>query len=533
MRPSPSEELLAALGRPASYPGAPAEVILRETHISWVFLAGERAYKLKKPLRTAFLDYGTPSRRRELCHEEVRLNARLAPRVYLGVRGVAVDPSGAARLLADDDPAAVDYLVEMRRYDESATLAAKLARGEATAEEIDAVAQLLARFHLTAPAAARRASPVLAAERRFEQNAHELAVGERRREPLGRILALERFAHAFIGAHAALLEGRARRGCVRDGHGDVRAEHVVFGGGVQIVDCIEFSRELRELDVADDLAFLVLDLAALGAEQLGARLLATYRACGGDAGPPPLIAFYAAYRALVRAKVTLLRAEQEAAVPGCAVAAGRDEHEADRLIALAQRFAWRARLPLVLAVCGTPATGKSHLAAALARASGLAQINSDVTRKQLAGLAPAQRAPAEVYTRQFSARTYETLGTLAAAACERDGGVIVDATFRHRAERSSFASSFVAGAPVLFVECQVPLHALAARADARRHGEHDASDAGPEVVLRERRAWEPLDEIEAAAHLVLRTDRAAGETLAELTALLDLRLGRIPALTRR
>ncbi len=531
-----SDKLLAALLRPESYPGEPDTVALRETHISWVFLAGDRAYKLKKPVVLPFLDYGTAARRRHCCREEVRLNSRLAAGIYLGVRGVVLAASGALRFVNDEHPEAVDYLVEMRRYDERATLAEKLARHEVGPAEITAVAEVLARFHAAAAIVSWRAGPVLEVERRFEQNAHELAAGERHREQLGRILALERFAHAFISAHAALLEERARHGCVRDGHGDIRAEHVVLEHGVQIVDCVEFSSALRELDVADDLAFLVLDLAARGAGDLGDQLIEAYRAAGGDAGDPALISFYAAYRALVRAKVALLRSAQER-LPGVDAGMGAgvdmdadsdsDSDEANRLIGLAERFAWRARLPLVIVVCGTPASGKSHLAGCIALASGLPHINSDETRKRLAGIEATQRAPAAAYSDAFNALTYAELAAQACAAlCDR-GGAIVDATFRHLRDRRAFASRLATSTPVLFVECQAPLGVLAARAHARRPSGHDASDADLIVVLRERAAWEPLDEVDPWAHVVLRTDRPAQDILADLLGLLDRRLGRI------
>ncbi len=555
-----SDKLLAALCQPESYPGAPATVQLRETHISWVFLAGERAYKLKKPLVTAFLDYGTAARRLALCREEVRLNSRLAAGIYLGVRGVALDTTGALRFVDSADPDAIDYVVEMRRYDERATLAAKLARGDVRPADIALLAQTIARFHASAAAASWREGPVLAVERRFEQNAHELAASERRREQLGRILALERFAHAFVSAHTEMLEERAQRGCVRDVHGDIRAEHVLFEQGVQIVDCVEFSPALRELDVADDLAFLVLDIAACGGGELGDQLVEAYRAAGGDAGDPALISFYAAYRALVRAKVALLRSEQQRPAPANAgahadadaradtgaradadaredadVHADADAHadadvhadEANALIGLAERFAWRARLPLVIVVCGTPASGKSHLAASIARACGLAQISSDQIRKRLAGVEPAQRAPATAYTEAFNARTYAEIAADACAALGSRGGAIVDATFRHRSDRRTFASALRSDAPVLFVECQAPLPVLAARAHARRQDDSHASDADLEVVLREHARWEPLDEIDPCSHVVLRTDRPAGDVVADLLALLDRRLGRI------
>jgi predicted kinase len=181
----------------------------------------------------------------------------------------------------------------------------------------------------------------------------------------------------------------------------------------------------------------------------------------------------------------------------------------------------------VIVVCGTPASGKSHLAASIARACGLAQISSDQIRKRLAGVEPAQRAPGTAYTEAFNARTYAEIAADACAALGGRGGAIVDATFRHRSDRRTFASALCSDAPVLFVECQAPLPVLAARAHARRQDDSHSSDADLDVVLREHARWEPLDEIDPCSHVVLRTDRPAGDVVADLLALLDRRLGRI------
>jgi uncharacterized protein len=208
------DRVRAALARPDTYSHHPTSVEIRETHISWVFLAGERAYKLKKPLVLDFLDYGSTQRRREMCQEEVRLNRRLAPDLYLGVRGVRLTEEGA-ELTAEDNPSAVEFVVEMRRYDERLTLAALLQRGELRAQHAIAVGRVLAAFHATAPRAPADRAPVLTAERRFDQNLHELLADVEQRDEIERIQALERFAHAFITAQAATFERRAAEGWVR------------------------------------------------------------------------------------------------------------------------------------------------------------------------------------------------------------------------------------------------------------------------------------------------------------------------------
>jgi aminoglycoside phosphotransferase family enzyme/predicted kinase len=506
-------------------PAGPEGVVVRETHSSWVFLAGDRAYKLKKPIVLPFLDYGTPQRRREMCREEVRLNRRLAPDVYLGVRALAATAEGV-ELAPEDDPRAVDYVVEMRRYDERCTLASWLTSGELRRIDIVALAALLARFHRDAERVSSLAPP-LAVERRVTANFHELLPLVDQRCEIGRVLALERFVHAFVVAHGHLLAERSRDGLIRECHGDLRAEHVLLeSGGLQIVDCIEFDRGLRELDVADDLAFLLMDLAAHRAEHYAELLLDAYRAAGGPPADDALIAFYAVYRALVRAKVALVHAGQH---PRATRELAHDHAAARDLIALAERFAWQARLPLVIVVCGVPGTGKSHLAHAICEASGMAHLSSDVTRKRLAGLAPDAHAPAARYTAEFSRMTYAELARRASAAVAARRGVIVDATFRRRADRDAFAESLTAEAPVLFVECRAPLSVLTARAALRRHDPASVSDATPQVVRREYARWEPLDEVPPSSHLVVRTDRPVEAIVREVVGLLDERMGQLAA----
>jgi uncharacterized protein len=518
-----SETVRDALARPATYSHGPAVVDVRETHISWVFLAGKLAYKLKKPLVLDFLDYGTPARRREMCAHEVRLNRRLAPDLYLGVRGVALTAHGA-ELTEEDDPRAVDFVVEMRRYDEAQTLAARLERGELQRHDVIEVGRVLAEFHHDAPRASPDAAPVLAAERRFERNLQELLGDVEQRAEIDRVQGLERFAHAFVTAHAQTFGARASRGQLREGHGDLRAEHVLLGDRVRIVDCVEFDPALRELDVADDLAFLVFDLAARGGERFGEVLVHAYRDAGGDPGPDWLIAFYAAYRALVRAKVSLVRAAQ---LPSTSAGHGQQSAHARDLIAHAERFAWRARRPLLIVACGVPASGKSHLARALAELSALSHLSSDVIRKGLADLRPTERAPGETYSAEWNERTYAELGSRASDALAADGGAIVDATFRHRADRRAFMAPLGASPPIVFIECRASRAVLAERSADRERDRDRVSDAGLAVVLREQSSWEPLDEVPASDHLAVRTDRPMEQITGDVLALLDRRLAQL------
>ncbi len=511
--PAGALDVRAALTRPDFYPVPIDRVVIHEAQRSWVFLAGDRAYRLFKPRPPAALDQGTLERRREVCDEEVRLNRRSAPEVYLGVRAV-VATAGGLELAPEEDPRAVDHVVEMRRYDERSTLAWRLERGELKRDEVRAVGSVLARFHARARRCSSVGVPALAVERRMADNFHELLAIVEQRAEIERVLALERFAHAFVVARARTLNARARDGRIREGHGDLRAEHVLVDGGVQLVGCVAFDRRLRELDVADDLAALIVDLVARGGERYARALVRGYRDSGGDAGDDALLAFCAAHRALVRAKVALLRAAEK---PPKSAAHGHHSAHARDLLTLAERFAWQARLPLAIVVCGVPYSGKTRVSEMLASLSGLAHLSSDRTRARLADLAPARPA-CEV---ELDALAAAELGRRAARQVGARGGAIIDASFGRRADRDAFAGAFAAAAPLLFVECCAPATILARRA------EETSAESG-DVSAGERSSWEPLDEVAPNAHLTLRTDRPVDDLAADMLGLLDQRIGRLP-----
>ncbi|MGZ4200566.1 MAG: bifunctional aminoglycoside phosphotransferase/ATP-binding protein [Thermoleophilaceae bacterium] len=494
------ERVRVALADPAFYPHAPEQVAVIDTHTSCVFLAGELAYKLKKPVRFGFLDYGSADARHMMCREEVRLNRRLAPRLYLGVRSV-VEAPGGLELAGEDAAGALEHVLEMCRFDERRTIASRLRGARPTQAEIGELGSHLAHFHLESPPVRRMRDPGEA----IRSTTGETFSSLRRLlpQPLrSELLAAERFTSAYLAARGGLLLERARAGCVRDGHGDLRADHVLLGDPIEIVDCVEFDPALRQIDMAEDLAFLVMDLHRLAAPDLAGALTASYRHAGGDPGDDGLLAFHSSQRALVRAKVALLR-------NGAA--------DVEDLLRLSRRFRWQARAPLLLALCGRPGSGKTFLASALGKASGFPVLSSDVTRKRLAGLRPGQRALAEHYRASFSRRTYAALGEQARAELEHRGGAVVDATFRRRSERELFMA--VSGARVLFVECAAPLAVRRERLRQRVGVPGQASDATQEVARRQ--LFAPLDEVGPDRHLILRSDREVGELRRAVEAWLD------------
>jgi aminoglycoside phosphotransferase family enzyme/predicted kinase len=512
-----ADPVLAAMSDPATYGTAVARVEVVETHCSRVFLAGDSAYKVKKPVVLPFLDFGTAPRRRDLCREEVRLNRRLAPRTYIGPVAL-VRRDGRFALVPDDGatvPDAIETAVEMRRFAPEATLAAHVRAGTATAADARRIGRLLRHFH----AIARRSRDVDGATRALRA-AVDTTLDDLGVSPgAARIEALRRFLVAALTARAGDLAARGARGLVCDGHGDLRAEHVLLTDPLEVVDCIEFDPTLRVADVAVDLSFLVMDLEALGAPLLAREVVDAYRDAGGDPGDDALLAMLACFRALVRAKVAAVRAGQADAD------AARSYAEVEAYIELAERFAWRVRRPLVLVCAGSPASGKSTLAAALARRSGLPHLASDVVRKRIFGLAPTARAPATAYTATVSERVYTVLGEQAAAAVRALGGAVVDATFGTAAARAAFARGLGEGvAPALFVECRAPAPLLERRAAERARRADRVSDATPDVVRRRVATWEPLAEVPWHRRLVVPTDRPPEAVLDAVLAWLDRRL---------
>jgi uncharacterized protein len=491
-------ELAAAL---VAALGGESAVEVRETHLSYVFLTASRAYKLKKAVVLPFADYGTVARRREFCGAEVRLNRRLAPDIYIAVRAVVAEGGGV--VLGDANASgAVDFVVEMNRFDEGDTLAARIASGEARAADVEAVAETLARFHAGLPPVLPAGGPLTTLRAEFAETfrtLHELVP----EDAAHHVAAAERFTWSFLARRGGEIAARARAGHVREGHGDLRAEHVVLGRGVQVVDCVEFDPALRTVDNGADLAFLVMDLERAGRADLAATFVRAYEESGGDPGSDALIAFHAAQRAWVRAKVSLLQ---------------HDGAAAGELLRLGRRFAWRARGPLVLAVCGLSGSGKTTLARQLAEPSGLAVFSSDPVRKRLAGLAPGETGPPELYDDEFNRRTYAELGRLARGEIENARSAIVDATFRSARDRRAFLDA-LGTARLFFVECAAPLDTLVERTAARPSG---ASDATPEVVRSQTFDW--LAEAQPERHLILRTERPAPALVRDVEAWLDERL---------
>lgn len=519
-------KLLADLSRPEAFPEGGPDVAVVQTHISVVFLTGDRVYKVKKTLALwGFLDYSTVALRRRCCEEEVRVNRRLAPGVYLGVLPV-VARAGRLRVVraaaADEPP--VDWAVVMRRLPDDATLAARVRAGLASPDEVAEVGRLVAAAHDAGRSAlADRVARPVGFARILRQNfVATRAVADRLGPALHR--ALDHRVGTMLRAARATLVRRHREGRAVEGHGDLRAEHVVRGGPGDppwlVIDAIEFTPTLRCIDPLSDAAFLAMDLASLGRRDLADAYLAAYLAARRDPDAATLLPLFLAYRAHVRAKVDAHRADEDEvpAADRAAAAAGARRH-----LALAWSYARTGTPPPLVLVGGVSGTGKSAVARALAPWLGAEVVSSDVERKRLAGLAPTDRASgaalAALYGPEMSARTYAGLRARAGAGLGSGRPVLLDATWLSRTARAeAVAVARAAGCPTAILTVTVPDAVALARIEARARRGTDPSDATVAVHAAQVAAAEPVTRDEA--DVVLPVDGTA-DRLAALAPLLE------------
>lgn len=510
--PSAGDEfaaLVEALRDPRCYPHPVAAVEKVETHISVVLLAGDYAYKLKKPVRLPFLDFTDALARRRFCEEELRLNRRTAAAIYLDVVGIA-GPAWAPRV--GGAGAAIEHAVRMRRFPQRALAARLAARGAFDASLAEALADRVAGFH----ALAARLSPPsdLATPERVSaaalDNFREIAgLGVEDREGALRVLA--DWTHREGARLAATLARRRSDGFVRECHGDLHLGNVVlFEGAVLPFDAIEFSPGWRWIDVMSDVAFATMDLAAHGCDGAAARFLDRYLEASGDYGGLATLRFFEVYRAMVRAKIAAIRGRQD----GIAPREGRRAAAAfDAYVALAGRLA-RPGAATVVLMRGLSGSGKSVASARLADALGAVRVRSDVERKRLHGLPARARTRSPVgggaYSAQSTAATYGRLLALAHGVLESGRPVVVDAAFLRHRDRAAFRGLAEAcGATFAIASCEAPEATLRARVAARGRAGVDASEADLAVLAAQVAAAEPLTPDERAHATVVRTDSTA------------------------
>lgn len=484
------------LMRPEAFTHPVGTIDMRETHISWVVRTGSFAYKIKKPVKLDFIDASTLQRRRFLCEEELRLNQRLAPQLYVDV--VPIARTSAGSVVGGNGPV-IDYAVRMQQFAASEELAALLESGSVDGTQLAALGETLAKFHMTTPVAPPKRAP----ER--TQQMYDLVLGNLAQllahldspQPSAQLGRLVDWTHDRADVLEPIFQMREQSGFVRECHGDLHVANIVrVCGRLVPFDCIEFDPRLRWIDVMSDIAFLVMDLSSHGRADLAFALLSRYLEVTGDYDGLRVLPFYAVYRALVRAKVDALMVEN---VPARAA----EFH--DRLWKrLTAAQAWIApEQPRLILMHGASGSGKSWLSGHLVPALHAVRVRSDLERKRIAGIEATEQAAAHVregiYTPAFNHRTYARLADCAESCLRAGLSVIVDAAFLETTDRRLLRTlAERLKVPCVIVSCEADPITLAQRVDRRLAEHHDPSDATLSVLdaqLREFQPFEPVEEL--------------------------------------
>jgi aminoglycoside phosphotransferase family enzyme/predicted kinase len=517
--------MVAALREPRRYPHPVKRVQLLETHISWVLLTGRYAYKLKKPLDLGFLDFSTLEARRRACEEELRLNRRTAPELYLEV--VPVTGTEADPRIGGDGPA-IDYAVKMAEFPQTALLDRIAARGELRLDQMDALAAMVADFHARVDCAGPQSefgterTVIAPARENFAQIRPLIA------DPESQAM-LQRLADWTEREFARCLDAvgtRRRDGFVRECHGDLHLRNLlVLQKQFVAFDCIEFNARFRWIDVMSDVAFLVMDLIDHGLTAHAWRFLDAYLAATGDYGGLAVLRFYCVHRAMVRAKIACLRANQ---IPEGTPERTDAAREFQGYLRLAQALTLLDRRALVI-TRGLSGSGKTVLSGFLVEEVGAIRVRSDVERKRLHGLAPEARTGADVgagiYAPEATHRTYARLREVARAVIEAGFPAVVDAAFLARADRDLFrALARKEGVPFAIAACEAPEPVLRERIAARARARADPSEATLEVLTRQLVTAEPLAPAERTFAVVIDSQRGL-ESLRAAALAVGARLG--------
>ncbi len=505
--------LVKALLEPDAYPHPTGRIKLLQTHISYVFLAGDYVYKVKKPVDFGFLNYSTLGRRRYYCHKELELNSRLCSGTYLGVAPIREGEHGDVRVNGKTG-VIVDYAVWMRRLPEDRMMHHLLERGEVTPEMVGAVAEKLVPFHQSAETSASIAKYGDWAIR------YNCAENVRQWQPyIGRTITREQdailraYLEAFYARKADVMRRRVEGLKIRRCHSDLRSDSVCFTGesatpgDICIFDCVEFSRRITLVDAARDVSFLAMDLEYRGYPDLAAAFVQRYEALADDPDLAEVFPYYAGYNACVRGKVeSFLLDIPEIPQKERRAAAAR----AGRYFGLAVQYAQTLPPAMLIITCGLSASGKSSVAAGLAPSIGARIISSDVTRKRLAGISagdPAVAAYREgIYSEEMNRQTYAALFDEARELLLAGESIILDAAFLRRDQRRGAARlARETGAQFACVEVFADESDIKDRMQRREAGAAGPSDARWNTYRQQKRRFQRPTEVLPDRHLVINT----------------------------
>lgn len=493
-------ELIAALSTPAAYDHEVAEPIhVIETHISWLFLTGEFAYKLKKPVDFGFLNFTTLDSRRHYCEEELRLNQRLAPDIYHAMMAV-VGPLSAPRMIPADQVTEADdvleYAVQMYQFDDEQRLDRILSNKRFETIWIDMLAEQIADFHQRVPHVAQD-SPWGEATTIWEvagDNYTHIPEAQLTPNDWQQLQLLSQRAAQQFRKLIPTIERRKREGHVRECHGDLHLANItLFHDTLRLFDCIEFNLQFRWIDTICDLAFLLMDLEVKGEYRWSNRLLNRYLEISGDYQGLEVLNFYKSYRSMVRAKVAMLGEQPNLA-------------EFRRYLNLTQSYTQQTK-PTLFLMHGVSGSGKSHLSQQLVERIDCIRIRSDVERKRLYRELSHRGESPQLYGQEMNARTFQYLFELARSLLAAGYSVIVDATFiRARTRQSYFQLAENLGVPARIISCECEEKLIEARLRRRSAEGVDASDADVEVMQDQLIHAQPLTAQEEPFSFLINTD---------------------------
>jgi aminoglycoside phosphotransferase family enzyme/predicted kinase len=501
-------ELISALRNPAAYDHPVDTVEIRETHISWVLLTGPYAYKIKKPVDFGFLDFTTLDKRRRFCEEELRLNRRLAPNLYLAVVPIAGDPRNP-RIGVSGAP--IEFAIKMRRFDEAALFDRLCQDDRLSAEHMDKLAETLARFHACVNRSTAEDAHGLPEHIHdtAEQNFTHIEPLQDDPDDLAKLETVRAWtSEAYSRCREAMLARKAA-GFVRECHGDLHLGNIVLIDDEPTpFDCIEFSEDLRWIDVMSELAFLVMDLEVKGKRNLAFRLLNRYLEVTGEYRGLSLFDYYRVYRAMVRSKIAQLTR-----------ASSRDTAKQQELLELYRRYLdyasglIRPPKPALLITHGFSGSGKSYIAGQIAECLPAIRLRSDLERKRLAGFDAhantGSTIDAGIYTADMTRRTYDYLLDTAEVILKSGLSVIVDATFlKHEQRESQRRLAERLAAPFLILDCQAPIATLKSRIESRALQGRDPSEADLSVLDHQLAAHDEFTEKEQRDTLMIETIEA-------------------------
>ncbi|WP_235557259.1 bifunctional aminoglycoside phosphotransferase/ATP-binding protein [Methyloglobulus morosus] len=513
-----SPSLIKGLFEADAYPHETDAIRLIETHISWVLLTGQYAYKIKKPVNFGFLDFSTLDKRRHYCHEEIRLNRRLAKDWYLDVVPITGQHEHPKM---DGTGIAIDYAIKMRQFPSPQTLRESAESGELKPDEIDQITRIIADFH-NAIEKAEEQSPYGDSQdikHWFDENFHHIQPLLDDKQQLSQLEGIAFWGNNEWLRKSALMQQRKQQGFIRECHGDLHLGNMaLIGAKVVIFDCIEFNPSLRWIDVISEAAFLVMDLLHLGYDGYAYRFLNRYLQHTGDYQGLALLRYYLTYRALVRAKVTLLRKAQNSETSACEQILSDYTDFAD----LAERFTKTSPVMLII-THGFSGSGKSTYASQLAEKIGAIQIRSDIERKRLFGYSAHEATHSDiesgVYTQEAGQRTYRHLVGLAKTVVDAGFSVIIDAAFLKVEQRELFRK--------LADECRIKFSIIDFQASEEtlcnriKQRQLNPSEATIAVLHQQQQAAQPLSDEEKNHVVTINTERN-GHALEQLLTALSL-----------